>query len=153
MRISDWSSDVCSSDLSCHCRSSLWRSHGEGDRARRAWWRGGAVASLPLRQRFALPPPHGCATGRIIMSATGRTPPSTSLALNASIGTRRESPCGIPSSTAENGCFSLPYLNEGLSPARFAPFFSLDAAGLAAANARRVTAPAHRGFPCPLPLP
>src|SRR3546814_3891554 len=57
--------------------SSLRRSCGEGDRARRAWWRGGAVASLPLRQRFALPPPHGCATGRIIMSATGRTPPST----------------------------------------------------------------------------
>src|SRR3546814_21085042 len=90
---------------------------------------GGAVASLPLRQRFALPPPHGCATGRIIMSATGRTPPSTSLALNASIGTRRESPCGIPSSTAEKGCFSMTYLIEGLSPDRFAPFFALDDAG------------------------
>src|SRR3546814_3670070 len=66
MRISDWSSDVCSSDL-----SSLRRSRGEGDRARRAWWRGGDVASLPLRQRFALPPPHRFATGRIIMSASG----------------------------------------------------------------------------------
>src|SRR3546814_1082663 len=29
------------------------------------WWRGGDVASWPLRQRFALPPPHGFATGRI----------------------------------------------------------------------------------------
>src|SRR3546814_4617987 len=79
------------------------------------------------------------------MSATGRTPPSTSLALNASIGTRRESPCGIPSSTAEKGCFSMTYLIEGLSPDRFAPFFALDDAGLAAVNARRVTATADRG--------
>src|SRR3546814_3517722 len=78
------------------------------------------------------------------MSATGRTPPSTSLALNASIGTRRESPCGIPSSTAEKGCFSMTYLIEGLSPDRFAPFFALDDAGLAAVNARRVTATADR---------
>src|SRR3546814_20476582 len=82
------------------------------------------------------------------MSATGRTPPSTSLALNASIGTRRESPCGIPSSTAEKGCFSMTYLIDGLSPDRFAPFFALDDPGLAAVTPRRVTTPPHRGFPC-----
>src|SRR3546814_8649030 len=46
-------------------RSSLWRSRGEGDRRRRRWWRGSDVASSPLRQRFALLPPHGFATGRI----------------------------------------------------------------------------------------
>jgi hypothetical protein len=44
--------------------SSLWRSHGEGDRLRSKGWRGGNVALSPLRQRFALPPPHGFATGR-----------------------------------------------------------------------------------------
>src|SRR3546814_3851221 len=86
------------------------------------------------------------------MSATGRTPPSTSLALNASIGTRRESPCGIPSSTAEKGCFSMTYLIEGLSPDSFAPFFALDDAGLAAVNARRVTETADRGLPCRISL-
>src|SRR3546814_15124865 len=42
-------------------RSSLWRSRGEGDRRRRRWWRGSDVASSPLRQRFALLPPHGFA--------------------------------------------------------------------------------------------
>src|SRR3546814_7595660 len=46
-------------------RSSLWRSRGEGDRRRRRWWRGSDVESSPLRQRFALLPPHGFATGRI----------------------------------------------------------------------------------------
>src|SRR3546814_13313652 len=45
-------------------RSSLWRSRGEGDRRRRRWWRGSDVASSPLRQRFALLPPHGFAPGR-----------------------------------------------------------------------------------------
>src|SRR3546814_1507453 len=29
-----------------------------GGRARRAWWGGRDVAQLPLRQRFALPPPQ-----------------------------------------------------------------------------------------------
>src|SRR3546814_1438830 len=37
-----------------------------GGRARRAWWGGRDVAQLPLRQRFALPPPHACGTGRIL---------------------------------------------------------------------------------------
>jgi hypothetical protein len=45
--------------------SSLSRSDGEGDRRRRRWWRGRDVAPLPLRQRFALPPPHAFGTGRI----------------------------------------------------------------------------------------
>src|SRR3546814_6699923 len=51
--------------VSCRKKSSLRRSRGEGDRRRRRWWRGGDLASSPLRQRFTLPPPHGFATGRI----------------------------------------------------------------------------------------
>src|SRR3546814_3527458 len=44
------------------CREAM----GRGGRARRAWWGGRDVAQLPLRQRFALPPPHACGTGRIL---------------------------------------------------------------------------------------
>ena len=38
---------------------------------------GGAATSrhLPLRQRFALPPPHGFATGRNQTATSGRNPP------------------------------------------------------------------------------
>ena len=46
----------------------------------------------------------------------------------------------------------MTYLIEGLSPDRFAPLFALDDAGLAAINARRVTATADRGFPCRISL-
>jgi len=46
----------------------------------------------------------------------------------------------------------MTYLIEGLSPDRFAPFVALDDAGLAAINARRVTATADRGFPCRISL-
>ncbi len=31
---------------------------GRGDRPRSGWWRGDSAPDLPLRQRFALPPPH-----------------------------------------------------------------------------------------------
>src|SRR3546814_3132309 len=49
-----------------HCRSSLGRSHGEGDRSLKASGGGAAaVAPKPLRQPCGLPPPHGFATGRI----------------------------------------------------------------------------------------
>lgn len=46
----------------------------------------------------------------------------------------------------------MTYLIHGLSPDRFAPLFALDDAGLAALNARRVTATADRGFPCRVSL-
>src|SRR3546814_15704560 len=46
----------------------------------------------------------------------------------------------------------MTYLIEGPSPDRFAPFFALDDAGLAAVNARRETATADRGFPCRISL-
>ncbi len=46
----------------------------------------------------------------------------------------------------------MTYSIEGLSPDRFAPLFALDDAGLAAINARRVTATADRGFPCRISL-
>ena len=46
----------------------------------------------------------------------------------------------------------MTYLIEGLCPDRFAPLFALDDAGLAAINARRVTATADRGFPCRISL-
>src|SRR3546814_8211421 len=39
------------------------------------WWRGSDVALLPLRQRFALPPPHGLAPGRT--GYTSETSPDT----------------------------------------------------------------------------
>src|SRR3546814_19967353 len=35
-----------------------------GGRARRAWWGGRDAAQLPLRPRFALPPPPACGPGR-----------------------------------------------------------------------------------------
>src|SRR3546814_1502777 len=40
------------------------------------WWRGRDVALSPLRQRFALPPPHRCATGRSFIKSTARSSPS-----------------------------------------------------------------------------
>lgn len=46
----------------------------------------------------------------------------------------------------------MTYSIDGLSPDRFAPLFALDDAGLAAINARRVTATADRGFPCRISL-
>ena len=50
-------------------KSSLSRSDGVGDRSRSELWRGcereRALRARPLRQRFALPPPHACGTGRI----------------------------------------------------------------------------------------
>ncbi len=46
----------------------------------------------------------------------------------------------------------MTYSIRGLSPERFAPLFALDDAGLAAINARRVTATADRGFPCRVSL-
>ena len=46
----------CNGDL--RLRSSLRRSRGEGDRARRAWWRGGDGASL---RKAAAPPSALCA--------------------------------------------------------------------------------------------
>src|SRR3546814_19823355 len=68
MRISDWSSDVCSSDLSAlgsgHCRSSRWRSHGEGDRSLKASG-GGAATSRhspsvsPMGRHLPMASPQG----------------------------------------------------------------------------------------------
>jgi hypothetical protein len=46
----------------------------------------------------------------------------------------------------------MTYSIRGLSPESFAPLFALDDAGLAAINARRVTATADRGFPCRISL-
>lgn len=46
----------------------------------------------------------------------------------------------------------MTYLIRGLDPDPFAPLFGLDEAGLAAINARRVTATADRGFPCRISL-
>jgi len=46
----------------------------------------------------------------------------------------------------------MTYAIQGLSPESFAPLFALDDAGLAAINARRVTATADRGFPCRISL-
>ncbi|MGQ2935001.1 MAG: DUF1203 domain-containing protein [Sphingopyxis sp.] len=46
----------------------------------------------------------------------------------------------------------MTYSIQGLSPEPFAPLFALDDAGLAALNARRVTATADRGFPCRVSL-
>ncbi|HEY0596782.1 DUF1203 domain-containing protein [Sphingopyxis sp.] len=46
----------------------------------------------------------------------------------------------------------MTYSIEGLSPEKFAPLFALDDAGLAAINARRLTATADRGFPCRVSL-
>ena len=46
----------------------------------------------------------------------------------------------------------MTYSIQGLSPEPFAPLFALDDAGLAAINARRVTATADRGFPCRVSL-
>lgn len=46
----------------------------------------------------------------------------------------------------------MTYRIRGLDPAPFAPLFALDDAGLAAINARRVTATADRGFPCRVSL-
>src|SRR3546814_18800707 len=76
MRISDWSSDVCSSDLSGgygrNIRSSLSRSDGEV--AARSV-DGGAMTRrcCPSTIRIADgPPPHGFAAGRKIGSASHR---------------------------------------------------------------------------------
>ena len=46
----------------------------------------------------------------------------------------------------------MTYQIHGLSPDRFAPLFALDDAGLAAINARRVTATSDAGFPCRISL-
>ena len=46
----------------------------------------------------------------------------------------------------------MTYMIEGLAPDRFAPLFAMDDAGLAAINARRVTATADMGFPCRISL-
>lgn len=46
----------------------------------------------------------------------------------------------------------MTYVIRGLDADRFAPLFGLDEAGLAASNARRVTATADRGFPCRISL-
>jgi hypothetical protein len=46
----------------------------------------------------------------------------------------------------------MTYMIEGLAPDRFAPLFAMDDAGLAAINARRVTAAADMGFPCRISL-
>lgn len=46
----------------------------------------------------------------------------------------------------------MTYSIRGLDPERFAPLFALDDAGLAAINARRVTATSDRGFPCRVSL-
>ncbi|MGN7931353.1 DUF1203 domain-containing protein [Sphingopyxis sp. 22461] len=46
----------------------------------------------------------------------------------------------------------MTYSIQGLNPEPFAPLFALDDAGLAALNARRVTATADRGFPCRVSL-
>lgn len=46
----------------------------------------------------------------------------------------------------------MTYSIRGLDPESFAPLFALDDAGLAAINARRVTATADRGFPCRISL-
>lgn len=46
----------------------------------------------------------------------------------------------------------MTYMIAGLSADRFAPLFAMDDAGLAAINARRVTATADRGFPCRISL-
>ncbi|MBL0915709.1 MAG: DUF1203 domain-containing protein [Sphingopyxis sp.] len=46
----------------------------------------------------------------------------------------------------------MTYMIRGLDPDPFAPLFDLDEAGLAALNARRVTASADRGFPCRVSL-
>ena len=46
----------------------------------------------------------------------------------------------------------MTYRISGLSPDHFAPLFEMDDAGLAARNARRVTATADRGFPCRISL-
>ena len=46
----------------------------------------------------------------------------------------------------------MTYSIQGLSPEPFAPLFAMDDAGLAALNARRVTATADRGFPCRVSL-
>ncbi|SEH17328.1 Protein of unknown function [Sphingopyxis sp. YR583] len=46
----------------------------------------------------------------------------------------------------------MTYAIRGLDPDLFAPLFALDDAGLAAINARRVTATADRGFPCRISL-
>ena len=43
----------------------------------------------------------------------------------------------------------MTYQIHGLSPDRFAPLFALDDAGLAAINARRVTATSDRGLSVP----
>lgn len=46
----------------------------------------------------------------------------------------------------------MTYMIEGLAPDCFAPLFAMDDAGLAAINARRVTATADMGFPCRISL-
>lgn len=46
----------------------------------------------------------------------------------------------------------MTYMIEGLAADRFAPLFAMDDAGLAAINARRVTATADMGFPCRISL-
>lgn len=46
----------------------------------------------------------------------------------------------------------MTYMIRGLAPDSFAPLFDLDEPGLAAINARRVTATADRGFPCRVSL-
>jgi len=46
----------------------------------------------------------------------------------------------------------MTYSIRGLNPESFVPLFALDDAGLAAINARRVTATADRGFPCRVSL-
>jgi hypothetical protein len=46
----------------------------------------------------------------------------------------------------------MTYRIEGLSPAPFAPLFTMDDAELARNNARRVTATSSRGFPCRVSL-
>jgi hypothetical protein len=73
------------------------------------------------------------------------------IALNASIGKRIGARRGITFPTAGKDIL-MTYLIEGLCPDCFAPLFALDDAGLAAINARRVTATADRGFPCRISL-
>src|SRR3546814_12636724 len=65
-------SNVCFGVGSCHCRSSLWRSHGEGDRSLKASGGGAATSRHSPSVSPGLPPPHGFATGRIT-TTSGRS--------------------------------------------------------------------------------
>src|SRR3546814_10560385 len=65
-------SNVCFGVGGCHCRSSLWRSHGEGDRSLKASGGGAATSRHSPSVSPGLPPPHGFATGRI-KTTSGRS--------------------------------------------------------------------------------